>query len=165
METSFRVQPSRPLTRDKRLRIAPLVAKSKWNTKAPIDDPVRERIILDSVKVKSKKMGMGDELVVPFFQAQFDAGKIIQKQMHSKWRAENHPSFDPAPNLATDIRPVLDSLTLQLLLELKNNEIERLDTQSTKRLRKLARKVISSEFSDDVVETAIKPLGLIGRSN
>jgi len=51
------------------------------------------------------------------------------------------------------------------LLELKNNEIERLDTQSTKRLRKLARKVISSEFSDDVVETAIKPLGLIGRSN
>nr|WP_315028655.1 gamma subclass chorismate mutase AroQ [uncultured Chryseobacterium sp.] len=149
---------------DKRLKLAPLVAKSKWNTKAAIDDPVREKIILDSVKVKAQKMGLNENLAVHFFQAQFEAGKIVQRQLHHQWKSQNQAPFSPAPNLATDVRPVLDSLTPLLLMELKKNEKTTLDAQSIKRLRKEARKIISPEFTNDVVETAIKPLEIYGTS-
>jgi len=149
---------------DKRLKMAPLVAKSKWNTKAPIDDPVREKSILDSVKVKSKKMGIDENLVIHFFQAQFEAGKIVQRQLHNQWKAQNQSLFNTAPNLATDIRPVLDSLTTLLLLELQKNENNSLDAQSIKGFRKEARKIISSKFTNEVVETAIKPLEVYGAS-
>jgi len=143
---------------DKRLKVSPLVAKSKWNTKAPIDDPVREKVILDSVKIKVQKMGIDENLAVQFFQAQFEAGKIVQRQLHSRWQIQNQASFNPVPNLATEVRPVLDRLTPLLLLELKKNNPHTLNAQSIKILRKEARKIISPEFTDDVVETAIQPL-------
>jgi chorismate mutase len=143
---------------DARLKVAPLVAKSKWNTKAPIDDPVREKVILDSVKSKAQKMGLDENVAIHFFQAQFEAGKMVQRQLHNQWQKRNQPPFNPAPDLATEVRPVLDSLTPLLLLELKKNKTHTLDAQSITKLRKDARKIISPEFTNDVVETAIQPL-------
>jgi chorismate mutase, putative len=104
---------------DKRLSVSPLVAKSKWNTKAPIDDPIREKIILDSVGVKAKKLGIDEGFAIAFFQAQFEAGKKVQRQFHNQWLAENKGPFNPSPNLANEVRPILDSLTPYLLMELK----------------------------------------------
>lgn len=147
---------------DTRLKVAPLVAKSKWNTKAPIDDPVREKVILDSVKSKAQKMGVDENLAIHFFQAQFEAGKMVQRQLHSQWKAQNQVPFNPAPNLATEVRPVLDSLTPLLLLELKKNKHNPLHAHSILRLRREARRIISTEFTNDVVETAIQPLEVYG---
>jgi chorismate mutase len=143
---------------NKRLEVAVLVAKSKWNTKAPIDDPVREKIILDSVKNKAKKMGIDENLALDFFQAQFVAGKLIQRQLHKEWQTENRGPFEPNVDLKTEVRPVLDSLTPLLLLELKKLKPNSGNVRLLKRLKKDARKIINSNFNDEVVETAIKPI-------
>ncbi|SIP96801.1 chorismate mutase [Chryseobacterium sp. RU37D] len=140
---------------NKRLQVAPLVAKSKWNTKKAIDDPVREKIILDSIEVQSKKMGINRVFAHSFFQAQFEAGKIKQRQLHDKWKTENQGLFNPVPDLATEVRPILDSLNPLLLLQLKKINC---NIQSLKRWRKEARKIVDISYDNQIVETAIKPV-------
>lgn len=141
---------------NKRLEIAPLVAKSKWNTKLPINDSIREKIILDTVEAKAVKLGINKYFARDFFQAQFDAGKRIQFQLHKKWKNESQPPFNPTINLANEVRPTLDSLTPLILLELKkildNKKI------SSKNFRENARKIINPEFDNEVIEIAIKPI-------
>jgi len=143
---------------NKRLQVAPLVAKSKWNSKAPIDDPVREKVILDSVKVKAEKMDLNAQLATDFFQAQFEAGKMEQRRLHQEWQAQNQGLFDPAPDLATEVRPVLDSLTPQLLKELKKLNVSSGYCRSIETLRKDARKIIDPGFSNEIVNVAIGPI-------
>ncbi|RNA62463.1 gamma subclass chorismate mutase AroQ [Chryseobacterium nematophagum] len=143
---------------DKRLSVAPLVAKSKWNTKAPIDDPAREKVILDGVQAKAKKMGVDENFARDFFQAQFEGGKIVQRQLHNQWKGENQGLFDTSPDLAHEVRPILDSLTSQLLMELKKIKPNSCDTHSLKKLNRDARKIINPIFNDQVVETVIKPI-------
>jgi|APHig2749369809_1036254.scaffolds.fasta_scaffold21250_2 chorismate mutase len=142
---------------NKRLEVAPLVAKSKWNTKAPINDSIREKTILDSVEARASRMGLDKHFARDFFQAQFEAGKKVQTQLHEKWKKEAQPPFDPAINLATEVRPVLDSLTPLLLVELKKIQLAN-NKQSFENFKKSARNIIHTEFDDNVVEIAIKPI-------
>ncbi|WP_326981052.1 gamma subclass chorismate mutase AroQ [Chryseobacterium sp. MYb264] len=143
---------------NKRLLVAPLVAQSKWNTKAPIDDPVREKIILDSVQVKAEKMGLSAQLASDFFQAQFEAGKMEQRRLHKEWETQNHGLFEPAPDLAAEVRPILDSLTPELLIALKKLNVESGYCRSLKELKKDARKIIDSGFSDEIIAVAVEPV-------
>jgi chorismate mutase len=104
---------------DQRLKVAPLVAQAKWNSGVPINDPVRERQILDDLTASLKNADEADKLFVRrFFQAQFDAGKIIQLALHAQWRRQAHARFDNPPDLARDIRPELDRLTPLLIAAL-----------------------------------------------
>ena len=108
---------------DQRLNVAVMVAQSKWNSGAPINDPVRERKILDDLS--ASLTGAGEEqksFMRRFFQAQFDAGKFIQLDLHAQWRRENHQRFAAPPDLARDIRPELDRLT-PLLIEALNQAL------------------------------------------
>ncbi|MCD6026172.1 MAG: chorismate mutase [Solimicrobium sp.] len=105
---------------DQRLNIASQVAKAKWNSDAAIDDALRESQILDDLTVHADLMKPGQcslSLVRRFFQNQFDAGKIIQRHLVADWRNSFPPKykFNDAPNLACDIRPQLDKLTLELI--------------------------------------------------
>jgi len=101
---------------NQRLEVAGQVAQAKWNSGAAIDDPVREHKILDDIAAMLVTQPQTDQLfMLRFFQAQFDAGKNIQHRMHEQWRQEQHPRFDHPPDLAHDIRPVLDRLTPQLI--------------------------------------------------
>ncbi len=104
---------------DERLEVAPLVAKSKWNSGASIDDPARERQILDDVVRRAMEAGLDPALATRFFQAQFDAGKLVQRRLHAQWRAQQRGPFSPAPDLAREVRPVLDRLTPQLIAVLQ----------------------------------------------
>lgn len=143
---------------NKRLEVAPLVAKSKWNTKRPIDDNAREKFILDNVESQAKKMGVSEKFARDFFRAQFEAGKQIQWQMHKKWQMQNHPVFKPSPDLATEVRPILDSLTPLLLEELKKIKPNSCNLQQIKELTDAARKIINPSFDDQIVETVLKPI-------
>jgi len=140
-----------------RLEVAPLVAKSKWNTKTPINDPIREKTILDSVEASASKMGLDKHFARDFFQAQFEAGKKVQVQLYEKWEKEAQPPFDPTINLATEVRPILDSLSPLLLLELKKIQLSN-NKQSFENFKKSARNIIYTKFDDEVVEIAIKPI-------
>src|SRR5439155_14550775 len=68
-----------------RLDVAPEVAQTKWNSKAPIQDAPREQQIIDRVRGKAKDYGLEEQYVADFFQAQIEASKIMQ-------RSEEHTS-------------------------------------------------------------------------
>jgi len=102
-----------------RLLLAPAVAQSKWNSGGAIDDPVRERQILQALAKQAQAYGVDEARAVVFFQTQFDAGKLWQRELHAQWRAQRQPAFATAPDLAGTVRPQLDALTPQLLTTLQ----------------------------------------------
>jgi len=104
---------------DQRLTVAPLVARAKWNSGAPIDDPAREKLILDAVSQQAAEAGVDAAFARQFFQAQFDAGKLIQGKLHEQWRSAKQAHFDDAPDLGRDVRPILDRLSPQIIATLR----------------------------------------------
>lgn len=105
-----------------RLDVAPLVARSKWSSGGAINDPVREQLILAEVQKQALAIGLKPQFAAAFFQSQFDAGKLIQRQLHQEWQHQAPSS--PAPDLAKDVRPILDTLSPQLLTTLKQVEAD-----------------------------------------
>jgi chorismate mutase len=101
-----------------RLDVAPQVAQTKWNTKAPIEDLPREEQIIERVRGKAGEFGLDPQWVSEFFQAQIDASKAIQANRHKAWAAEKHPPFEKVADLGKDIRPILDRLEPALLAAL-----------------------------------------------
>lgn len=98
-----------------RLEVAPEVARVKWNTKAPIEDLPREKQIVDGVAATAPEHGLEPAVAAAFFQAQIDASKVIQRDLHAQWTAKAQPPFEKVPDLVKDIRPVLDRLTPALV--------------------------------------------------
>jgi len=105
---------------DQRLDVATEVAQAKWNSGAAIDDPVRESKILHDLATTLPDAAQADrDFILHFFQAQFDAGKIIQRSLHAQWLQQRHPPFSQPPDLSRDIRPELDRLTPMLIISLR----------------------------------------------
>jgi chorismate mutase len=100
-----------------RVAIADKVAAAKYGTPSPIDDPVREQQIYDSVAARAPGLGLHPADAVRFFHAQIEANKVVQRGLYARWDA--HPSEVPAtrPDLG-EIRPVIDRLNTGLLTEL-----------------------------------------------
>ncbi len=109
-----------PLRRliEERLAVMPDVARYKWNTNSPIEDLLREKIIIDGLKADARALGVPESWAEIFFRAQIDAAKIIQREHFARWKRQGAARFDAAPDLATVIRPRLDALTPRLLREL-----------------------------------------------
>lgn len=103
---------------EQRLAVAPDVAMAKWNSGAPINAPEREAQILERVVVEAQQQGVDQQLARAFFQDQFDASKAVQQQLHQQWQQASQPPFDNPPDLASDVRPQLDTLTPQLIQSL-----------------------------------------------
>lgn len=101
-----------------RVQIADKVAAAKFGTPSPIDDPVREQQILDSVASKAPGLGLDPAEAVQFFRDQIEANKLVQRGLYERWTA--HPDEQPSerPDLATEVRPVIDQLNTGLLAAL-----------------------------------------------
>jgi chorismate mutase len=100
-----------------RIVIGDDVAASKYFSGKPVDDPVREQQILDSVRQSAVQLGIDPDSTAGFFRAQIEASKVVQRGLLAYWAA--HP--DKAPTSGPDlsvIREKLDTLTNQLLAEL-----------------------------------------------
>ncbi|GAA2822997.1 gamma subclass chorismate mutase AroQ [Nonomuraea rubra] len=106
----------------RRLSLADEVAAAKLADGRPIADPVRERRLLDAVAALAARSGTAPEAGVRFFRAQIEAGKMVQRGLHARWRA--HPELRPRrhPDLAGEVRPRLDRLTPPLLRLLGETE-------------------------------------------
>jgi chorismate mutase len=99
----------------RRLALANDVAAAKFSSGQPIEDPVRERMILHSVSCALKDTGRYQELGMRFFRDQIEANKIIQHGLHQQWH--DHAEELPATHrdLAAELRPELDSITTQMI--------------------------------------------------
>lgn len=98
-----------------RLAVSVDVARSKWNSGAPIEDVQRERDIIAALSRQAGDAGLPVPWAEQFFRAQIEASKIVQRALHDRWRRQGQGKFDVAPDLARDIRPRLDALTPRLL--------------------------------------------------
>lgn len=100
-----------------RILVGDDVAASKYFSGKPVEDPVREQQIIDSVRASAVQLGIDPDSTAAFFRAQIEASKVVQRGLLSYWAA--HP--DKAPSSGPDlnvIRQKLDSVTTQLLAEL-----------------------------------------------
>ncbi|MGE0606438.1 MAG: gamma subclass chorismate mutase AroQ [Pirellulales bacterium] len=93
------------------------VARWKWNAGRPIEDLPREAELLDRMaQLTGERWQIPDQETRPFFQAQMDAGKLVQQAYFAEWEAHDiRPQFDNVPDLATEIRPRLDQISKQML--------------------------------------------------
>lgn len=141
-----------------RLDIAAPVARSKWNTGAPIDDPAREGVILDDVAARAQSMGIDAQWARRFFQDQFDAGKIVQRDLHRQWRVGTHPPFTNPPDLARDVRPILDRLTPELLTVLSKINGHLCEPIVASALAQLTPDILGADYAATVQDKATDAL-------
>ncbi|MFF6780034.1 chorismate mutase [Streptomyces sp. NPDC012510] len=118
-----------------RLLVADKVAAAKYGTTAPIDDPVREKAILDDVAARAVGLGLDPDEVTAVFRDQIEANKLVQRGLYARWDA--HPEERPVerPDLVTEVRPVLDRITTRLLNALQATEGARDGVSCEPRLR------------------------------
>jgi chorismate mutase-like protein len=103
---------------DARLAIVTEVARAKWNTQAPIEDPAREQALLQSLRERGAGLGLGTAAVNRFFGAQIEAAKVLQRELFVQWRREQRGQFPGVADLARDIRPEIDRVTASMLEQL-----------------------------------------------
>ena len=100
---------------DARLKLAPDVARYKWNTRGAIEDRVREDKIIAALGQQAAQMGLPPDWAELFFRAQIEASKALQLELFAQWQRQGAGQFAQAPDLALETRPKLDQLTPQLL--------------------------------------------------
>jgi chorismate mutase len=102
-----------------RLALMPDVAKHKFNSGAAVEDLPREAQVLAQVTAAAEAAGLPRGFAQRFFQAQIDAAKLLQQSRIDGWKAQGQGKFANVPDLATEIRPMLDALTPRLIAALK----------------------------------------------
>ncbi|WP_035791478.1 chorismate mutase [Kitasatospora mediocidica] len=102
-----------------RVLTADTVAASKWDTTQSIDDPVREKAVLDNAAAQAAKSGVDPNAVQRIFEDQITANKTVQRALFALWQAQPAKRPTVRPDLATEVRPLLDSLDGLLLTAIK----------------------------------------------
>ncbi|MFC8123957.1 gamma subclass chorismate mutase AroQ [Streptomyces sp. NPDC057302] len=92
----------------RRLATADLVAAAKYGTGSPIDDPAREKQVLDDVARQAREVGADPEATVRIFRDQIEANKVVQRELHRRWDA--HPSQAPGPGERPDLGEVREEI-------------------------------------------------------
>ncbi|MGX2997116.1 chorismate mutase [Streptomyces sp. JNUCC 64] len=108
-----------------RLLVADKVAAAKYGTALPIEDPARERQILDDVARRAAALGLDPVNTVAVFRDQIEAGKNVQRALFARWDARPGERPTERPDLVREVRPVLDRITTELLDALKSSGRER----------------------------------------
>lgn len=106
-----------------RLKLASLVAENKAKMCKAVEDPEREKEILDKiVNTAEHEYGLQRSFVEPFFKAQMEANKLLQYGILMEANRQNkRPS--PVINL-NQVRAKVDSLNHELLKNLKDVQKE-----------------------------------------
>src|SRR5215468_9195975 len=90
------------------------VARWKWASKAPIEDPGREAALLGDVADRGAALGLDPAATRAFFAAQIEAAKVVQRADFARWQADRRSPEGEAPDLAGVLRPRIDALNRDL---------------------------------------------------
>jgi chorismate mutase len=120
---------------------------------APIDDPVRENAVLDAVAAKSAQLGIDPKASRAVFTDQIEANKTVQYGLYSRWRAYPGQAPTARPDLS-QVRPILDRITDQLLAELKATQQFRVNPSCTAQLTGARNRVERARHLDPLHEDA-----------
>ena len=101
-----------------RLALSQDVATAKYASCHSIEDPVRERRVLEAAASELIWTGGRLDAGLQFIRDQIEANRVIQRELHHRWYT--HPEEVPAVHreLAEEVWPDLDLVTIQLILQL-----------------------------------------------
>jgi chorismate mutase len=107
-----------------RVLVGDLVAASKYGTGQPIDDPAREKVVLDAVADLAREYDTDPDEVVAIFRDQIEASKVVQRGLFRYW--DTHPSEAPTerPDL-NEVRQEINRLNVGIVAALAEAEGER----------------------------------------
>ncbi|MFF7655862.1 chorismate mutase [Streptomyces sp. NPDC007983] len=89
-----------------RVLVADQVAAAKWGTDSPIDDPAREKQVLDAVAEQAREVGGDPAATSRIFRDQIEASKVVQRGLYRRWQAD--------PSSAPTERPDLGKVRLEI---------------------------------------------------
>jgi chorismate mutase len=98
----------------KRLQIAYPVAASKFTTGDPIDDPARERKVLDAVATEAAAKHIDPGYIKGVFRDQIDATSAIEHMLFARWKLDPTSTPVAAPDLHV-WRGVIDVLSQAMI--------------------------------------------------
>jgi chorismate mutase len=147
-----------------RLDVMHDVARWKWASKAPIEDPGREAALLGDVADRGVALGLDPAATRAFFAAQIEAAKLVQRADLVRWEADRRAPEGEAPDLARVLRPRIDSLNRDLLAALAEARPRPgMGIEAARRIRDRAKEILAGNGIDGAVrDTAIRPLVLSG---
>lgn len=102
----------------RRLELMHDVARWKWNSGHAIEDPAREKALLQAILPQCKAAGLDVEFARSFFRAQIEAAKVVQEEDFRAWKASSQGPFADVPDLTTQLRPQIDASTQELVAAL-----------------------------------------------
>jgi len=139
-----------------RLKVSREVAWAKFQKHSKINDPAREAAVLSSLQSQGSKIGISDSTVAWLFKPQFMASKRVQEELFDGWLSGHPMPTSPPMDLQKDIRPALDKISHDMLVELKE-----IQPQSfTPELKQFTEGEIHARgFSWKVAGIAAAPLG------
>ncbi|MGW6020375.1 chorismate mutase [Streptomyces sp. NPDC055099] len=97
-----------------RLATADLVAAAKYGTGSPVDDPAREKQVLDDVARQARDLGADREATVRIFRDQIEANKVVQRELHRRWDADPAQAPEERPDLA-EVRKEINRVNGELV--------------------------------------------------
>lgn len=103
-----------------RLAQAAPVAQWKWHTKQPIEDPERERFVMDNISQRARATHMDVDYVASFMRDQIEANKAVQEKLFQRWKDKPPPA--PAPDTLATARAEIVRLSSSVLPALANLE-------------------------------------------
>ncbi|MBM7171774.1 chorismate mutase [Streptomyces sp. G44] len=99
----------------RRLATADLVAAAKYGTGGgPVDDPAREKQVLDAVARAAREAGADPRATVRIFRDQIDANKAVQRELFRRWDADPSEAPRERPDLA-EVREEIDRVNAELV--------------------------------------------------
>jgi chorismate mutase len=105
-------------TSARRLAIAKEVAFAKWDSQAPVEDAAREAQLIENAAEDGKSKGLDGPFVSKFFAAQIEANKLVQYSLLASWHRMGVAPVHSRLDLAVTIRPELDHMQRELVMEL-----------------------------------------------
>lgn len=141
-----------------RLELMPDVAKAKWNAGKPIEDPEREKALLDGMESLAAANHLDEKLVRSLFEDQIEAAKLVQQSLFDEWKENEPPRFEAIPDLLTEQRPKIDRATQELLLAFVIHQFVGTESERSGYLQFLAKERLASEPADGPTARALRTL-------
>jgi chorismate mutase len=138
----------------RRLVLGVDVAAAKFLSGRQIDDPVREKEILEWMASKLQRAEPRPALGIEFVRDQIEASKVVQRGLHRYW-AEHPEEFPAGPrDLTAELRPQFDIANRHMLLLLIGLE----------NVPPVRRSDIGALFDRELrMSTVLRPLGELRR--
>ena len=141
-----------------RLLLMPAVARYKWSHKLPVEDPDRERLLIDRFVLAAQTRGLDADWSRSVIVAQITAARRVQQDCFDRWKSTSPAEDEKILDLQTELRPRIEQLTTELIEILARLEPHRKTAEFRTAFPSRTDSLITRDaVSDEVRQLAIAP--------